>query len=277
MLIAGHYYTLTVNRISEHGLYLSDGEGNEVLLPNRFVSIGNKVGDTLEVFVYHDSEDRLVATTERPLATVGEAAYLEAVDKTVHGAFLDWGIPAKHLFLPNRNQQGRIEIGKSYVVFLYTDNITGRVVASTYLKGFVDNVDLNVQPQQEVDILVAAESPIGFRVVVNNRHWGMIYSNQIFRPVHVGDRMKAFVTRITDDHRIDLSLQKQGFDEVKESADRLLELLRESGGALPLGDDSDPAAIYDLTGMSKKTFKRSAGRLLKQGAVTLGKEKITLK
>ena len=144
----------------------------------------------------------------------------------MHGAFLDWGIPAKHLFLPNRNQQGRIEIGKKYVVYVYSDNITGRAVATTYLKSFVDNAEPSVAPRDETDILVALESPIGFRVVVNDRHWGMIYRNQIFRPVHVGDRMKAYVTRITEDNRIDLSLQKQGYDEVKESAERLLELLR---------------------------------------------------
>lgn len=126
MLTAGHYHTLTVRRISDHGLYLGNEEGDEVLLPNRFVSLSDRIGDRKEVFVYHDSEDRLVATTERPLATVGQAAFLEAVDKTVHGAFLDWGIPAKHLFLPNRNQQGRIEIGKKYVVYVYSDNITGR-------------------------------------------------------------------------------------------------------------------------------------------------------
>ena len=268
MLTAGHYHTLTVRRISDHGLYLGNEEGDEVLLPNRFVSLSDRIGDRKEVFVYHDSEDRLVATTERPL---------EAVDKTVHGAFLDWGIPAKHLFLPNRNQQGRIEIGKKYVVYVYSDNITGRAVATTYLKSFVDNAEPSVAPRDETDILVALESPIGFRVVVNDRHWGMIYRNQIFRPVHVGDRMKAYVTRITEDNRIDLSLQKQGYDEVKESAERLLELLRKAGGTLPLGDDSAPDAIHKHTGMSKKTFKRSAGRLFKQGIVILEKERITLK
>ena len=213
MLTAGHYHTLTVRRISDHGLYLGNEEGDEVLLPNRFVSLSDRIGDRKEVFVYHDSEDRLVATTERPLATVGQAAFLEAVDKTVHGAFFDWGIPAKHLFLPNRNQQGRIEIGKKYVVYVYSDNITGRAVATTYLKSFVDNAEPSVAPRDETDILVALESPIGFRVVVNDRHWGMIYRNQIFRPVHVGDRMKAYVTRITEDNRIDLSLQKQGYDD----------------------------------------------------------------
>ena len=277
MLKAGRIQTLTVSRVSEYGLYLADEEQNEVLLPNRYTSLTDKVGDRKEVFLYHDSEDRLVATTETPLLREGEAGYLRVVDKTAHGAFLDWGLHGKDLFLPNRNQQGGILAGHSYIVYLYEDNITGRCVATTKLKSFINNDLITVKPREEVSLLVASESEIGFRVIVNNRHWGMIYRNQIFRPVHVGDRMKAYVTRITEDNRIDLSLQKQGYDEVKESAERLLELLRKAGGTLPLGDDSAPDAIHKHTGMSKKTFKRSAGRLFKQGIVILEKERITLK
>ncbi|WP_297449928.1 S1-like domain-containing RNA-binding protein [uncultured Alistipes sp.] len=269
MPTAGHYHTLRVNRISDHGLYLADEQGEEVLLPNRYVSMNDKPGDMLEVFVYHDSENRPVATTERPLAAAGQAAFLEVVDKTIHGAFLDWGLPAKHLFLPNRNQQTRMEIGRRYVVFLYTDNLTGRVVASTFLKGFVRNDEITVAPGQQVDILVAQENPLGFRVIVDNRHWGMIYRNQIFHPVAVGDRMQAFVVRITDDRRIDLSLQRQGYDEIREAAERLLGLLSEHGGTLPLCDDSDPETVRSMTRMSKKTFKRSVGYLLKQGRIVM--------
>ena len=277
MLKAGRTQTLTVNRISDYGLYLIDDEQNEVLLPNRYVSLANKVGDTLEVFVYHDSEDRLVATTETPKLREGEAGFLRVVDKNLHGAFLDWGLAGKDLFLPNRNQQGGVLAGRNCLVYLYVDSVTGRCVATMKFKSYVNNDVITVKPREEVSLLVASESPIGYRVIVNNRHWGMIYRNQIFRPVHVGDRMKAYVTRITEDNRIDLSLQKQGYDEVKESAERLLELLRKAGGTLPLGDDSAPDAIHKHTGMSKKTFKRSAGRLFKQGIVILEKERITLK
>ena len=142
MLTAGLYYTLRVNRISDFGLYLADEEGNEVLLPNRYVSMDNKVDDLIDVFVYCDSEDRLVATTDRPMATVGEATYLRVVDKTIHGAFLDWGLKAKDLFLPNRNMQGRVEAGKSYIVYLYNDNVTGRVVASMLMNSFINNRDM---------------------------------------------------------------------------------------------------------------------------------------
>ena len=235
MLKAGRTQTLTVNRISDYGLYLIDDEQNEVLLPNRYVSLANKVGDTLEVFVYHDSEDRLVATTETPKLREGEAGFLRVVDKNLHGAFLDWGLAGKDMFLPNRNQQGGILIGHSYVVYLY-----------------------------------------GYRVIVNNRHWGMIYRNQLFRRIGVGDRLKGYVTRITEDNRIDVSLQQQGVAEVRHSAETLLSMIRENGGSLPLNDDSDPAEIAARTQMSKKVFKRSLGMLLKRGAVEITQNGVKL-
>ena len=161
MLRAGHVQQLTVSRISDHGLFLADEEQQEVLLPNRYVSLADKVGDTKEVFVYHDSEDRLVATTETPLLKAGEAGYLKVVDKTDHGAFLDWGLYGKDLFLPNRNQQGGVLPGRSYIVYLYEDNITGRCVATMKLKGFISNEVITVAPRQSVDLLGASERPIG--------------------------------------------------------------------------------------------------------------------
>lgn len=275
MLVAGHYYTLKVNRISDFGLYLCDEQGNEVLLPNRYVSLDNKVDDLLEVFVYHDSEDRIVATTEKPLATVGEVAFLKVVDKTEHGAFLDWGLPAKDLFLPKRNAQANLDLHRRCVVYLYTDNITGRVVASNQLKSFINNVELTVHPREEVDIIIASESPIGYRVVINNQHWGMLYRNQLFRPVAIGERMKAYVTRITEDLRVDVSIQQQGYDEVKRSADRIVELIEEHGGTLPLSDNSTPEEVYALTQMSKKVFKRCVGYLMKQGRISMDVQSIT--
>lgn len=269
MLKAGSNQTLVVTRLSEYGLYLADEEQNEVLLPNRYVSLADKVGDSKTVFLYHDSEDRLVATTETPLLRVGEAGYLRVVDKTEHGAFLDWGLHGKDLFLPNRNQQGGILVGRSYIVYLYEDSITGRCVATTKLKSFIHNELIAVKPGEQVALLVASESEIGYRVIVNDRHWGMIYRNQIFRPVAVGDRLTGWVRRITEDNRIDVSLQQAGFAQVKDAADSLIQLLREHGGQLPLNDDSDPAEVARLTQMSKKVFKRALGRLLKSGAVAV--------
>jgi predicted RNA-binding protein (virulence factor B family) len=270
----GHIQTLKVNRISDYGLYLVDDEGQEVLLPNRYVSLTNAIGDEIEVFVYHDSEDRLVATTDRPLITEGRAAYLKVVDKNIHGAFLDWGLKGKDLFLPNRNQQGGVLAGRSYIVWLYVDNITGRCVATMKLKPFIDNDIITVKPRQKVDILIASESPIGYRAIIDSRHWGMVYKNQIFQKVQIGDRFEGFVRRITDDNRIDLSLRQEGYDGVATSADDLLAILRDNGGVLPVGDDSSPEQVHAATQMSKKVFKRAVGMLLKRGVITADKFEI---
>ena len=276
MLRAGRIQKLTVSRISDYGLYLADEEQNEVLLPNRYISLTDKPGDEKEVFLYPDSEDRLVATTETPLLRVGEAGYLRVVDKTAHGAFLDWGLYGKDLFLPNRNQQGGIIAGRSYIVYLYEDSVTGRCVATCKLKSFINNDIITVAPRQEVDLLVASESPIGYRVIINNRHWGMLYRNQLFRPIAVGDRTKGYVRKLTEDNRIDVSLQQEGFAQVKDSAEVLLQLVRDNGGFLPLNDDSAPEEVNRLTQTSKKVFKRSLGMLLKRGAVTVDEQGIKI-
>ena len=273
----GEIQRLKVSRISDFGLYLADEEGVEVLLPNRFTRLDMKEGDEVEVFVYHDSEDRLVASTEQPLIKVGEVAALKVVDKSIHGAFLDWGLSGKHLFLPNRNQQGGVIAGQKTVVYMYIDERTGRCVATNKIKPFIYNeYPLTVKVGDEVSALVAFETPIGYRVVINNRHWGMIYRNQLFRRVEIGDRMKAFVTRITEDNRIDVSLQQQGYRQVQDSAAQLRELLTANGGFLPLNDSSDPQEVARMTQMSKKVFKRSVGMLLKSGEVEMTDEGIKL-
>lgn len=273
----GQIQTLKVNRISDYGLYLADEEGQEVLLPNRFVSLTNAVGDEIEVFVYHDSEDRLVATTDRPLITEGRVACLKVVDKNIHGAFLDWGVSGKDLFLPNRNQQGGVLPGRSYIVWLYVDNITGRCVATMKLKPYIDNDIITVKPRQKVEALVASESPIGYRVIIDSRHWGMIYKNQIFQRISVGDCVEAYVRRITEDNRIDLSLRREGYDGVAASAESLYDLLKAQGGVLEVGDDSTPDEIHAATQMSKKVFKRAVGILLKRGDIVAEKYQIRLK
>jgi len=276
MLTPGQYYTLTVSRNTDFGQFLIDDDGDEILLPNRYVTDHIQPGDPIEVFVYTDSEDRPVATTEKPFLLAGQAAYLEAVDKTIHGAFFRWGVP-KDLFVPIRNQVTRIDIGKKYVVYMYVDQISNRLTGTTKLNAFLRNEEITVNPGDEVDILIALKNPFGYRVVVNNKHWGMIYTNQIFTPVEIGDRRKAYVTRITEDNRIDLTLQKQGFEEVKDSAGKLLELLEAGGGMLPVADKSGPEEVYRLTQMSKKVFKRAAGTLLKQGLIEMDEKRTILK
>ena len=264
----GEIQKLTVSRISDFGLYLTDGGEGEVLLPNRFAKLDMKEGDEVEVFVYHDSEDRLVASTETPYITVGKVAALKVVDKSVHGAFLDWGLSGKHLFLPNRNQQGAVVAGQLTVVYMYVDDRTGRCVATNKIKPFIYNEEpLTVRVGDEVDVLVASEMPIGYRVVINNRHWAMIYKNQLFRPIHIGDRCRGWVRKITEDMRIDVSLQQQGLAEVETSVVKLEEMLAKGSGRLGLNDKSDPKDVSRLTGMSKKVFKRALGMLLSKQKV----------
>lgn len=269
-MLAGTRHILTVSRVADHGLYLVDTDETEILLPNRYVSIENKVGDALDVFVYHDSEDRLIATTEQPLAMVGQVVHLKAVDKTPHGAFLDWGVTAKDLFLPNRNMIGYVEPGQHYIVYVYRDSITGRTVASMALRGFLSNAELALKRGQEVSLIVTQRMEQGWRVVIDNRHWGMIYDNQIFgAPVAVGARLKGFVRRIGEDNRVDVSLQQEGYDEVRAAAERLMGLLRAAGGELPLHDGSAPDEVARATGMSKKVFKRTVGYLMKRGDIRM--------
>lgn len=264
----GQIQTLKVSRISDFGLYLIDDEGVEVLLPNRFTRLDMKEGDEVEVFVYHDSEDRLVASTEQPLIKVGEVAALKVVDKSIHGAFLEWGLSGKHLFLPNRNQQGSVIAGQKTVVYMYVDERTGRCVATNKIKPFIYNEEpLTVKVGDEVEVLVAFETPIGYRVVINNRHWAMIYKNQLFRPIRVGDKTRGWVRKITEDMRIDVSLQQTGLAEVETSVVKLEQMLKEHGGVLGVNDRSEPQDVARLTGMSKKVFKRALGMLLKQGKV----------
>ena len=274
----GEIQTLKVGRISDYGVYLTDEEQNEVLLPNRFTRLDMKEGDEVRVFVYHDSEDRLVASTENPLIVAGQVAALKVVDKSIHGAFLDWGLSGKHLFLPNRNQQGAVVAGQLTVVYMYIDERTGRCVATNKIKPFITNEDpLTVSVGDEVDILIAFETPIGYRAVIDNRHWGMLYKNQLFRPVRVGDKYRGWVRKITEDMRIDLSLQQTGLAEVETSVVRLETLLKEHGGVLGVNDKSDPQEVARLTSMSKKVFKRALGMLLKQERVEQTESGIRLK
>lgn len=274
----GEIQTLKVGRISDYGVYLTDEEQNEVLLPNRFTRLDMKEGDEVRVFVYHDSEDRLVASTENPHIVAGQVAALKVVDKSIHGAFLDWGLSGKHLFLPNRNQQGAVVAGQLTVVYMYIDERTGRCVATNKIKPFITNEDpLTVSVGDEVDILIAFETPIGYRAVIDNRHWGMLYKNQLFRPVRVGDKYRGWVRKITGDMRIDLSLQQTGLAEVETSVVRLEALLKEHGGVLGVNDKSDPQEVARVTSMSKKVFKRALGMLLKQERVEQTENGIRLK
>lgn len=272
----GYIQKLHVNRFTPNGAYLVDEQQEEVLLPNRYITDKTHEGEEINVFVYYDSEDRLVASTDVPFAIAGEVAYMEVIDKNSTGVFLDWGLP-KDLLLPNSNQQFRVEVGDWCVVMVYVDDVSGGIVATTKLNKHISNMELELSVGAKVEIVVYEAHSLGFRVIVNNTHWGMIYENQIFQEIQIGDILKAFVTKVTEDNRLDLSLQAVGVKQIKNASQVILELLEQGGGELSLGDKSTPEEIYEVTKLSKKMFKRGIGGLLRQEEIIIEPTKIKRK
>ena len=269
MIKLGKYNELEIVRQVDFGVYLSDGEGVEILMPKRYVPANAKVGDKVRSFVYQDSEARLIATTEQPYAQVGEFASLQVQSVNQVGAFADWGT-SKELLIPHREQAKEMEEGHRYIVHIYIDDKSGRIVGSAKLDKFLDNVPATYERNQEVDVLVWKPTPLGYKVIIENTHTGMIYSNQIFQPVHVGQHLRAWVKEVREDEKIDLMLQPMGFRHVIDSAEaQVLRALHLRGGFLTLTDKSDPAEIAEVLQMSKKNFKKAVGALYKQQRITL--------
>ena len=269
MIEAGHYYKLRVVKQVDFGLYL-DAEGEEVLLPKRFVPRGAREDDELEVFVYHDNEQRLIATTQRPVATVGEIALMKAVSVTQPGAFLEWGI-MKDVFLPLSQQASRIHEGKSYLVRLYIDQQTGRVTASEKLDRYLSNEELSVQEGDEVDLVVWQQTDIGYKVIINSKHTGVLHFGDVFRDLEYGERLKGYVKTVREENKIDIGIGEKGYKRVLSETDKILQLLAENDGYLPYSDKSSPEDIYSMFGISKKTFKMAVGALYKERKIELTK------
>jgi len=262
MVKVGVYNQLVVQRITGVGAFLEDGKDG-LLLPKRFVPPRTKPGDTLEVFVYHDSEDRLIATTQRPFAIVGEIALLRAVSVTNQGAFLDWGL-MKDLFVPRSKQLSGMREGADYLVKIYIDEQTGRVAATEKIEFELSNEPLTVKEKELVQLVVYRRTDIGYVVIINNRHTGVLHHNEIYRSIQVGDRFEGFIKHIRPDNKIDVAAGKPGYERVEDESEKILRLLRENNGYLPYFDKSSPEEIYDFFGMSKKTFKMVTGNLYKQ-------------
>ncbi len=269
MIQLGKYNELEVAREVEFGIYVTDGEGVEMLMPAKYVPAGTQVGDKLRCFVYQDSEARLIATTERPYAQVGEIASLEIKAVNEVGAFADWGT-SKELLIPHREQPKEMEAGRRYLIYIYVDEVSGRIVGTARLDKYLDNVPAPFEPNEEVEILVWKPTPLGYKVIINQSHTGLIYKNQIFQPIHLGERLRAWVKEVRDDEKIDLSLQPMGYRRVIDSAEAVvLRALHLHGGFLPLTDKSDPEQIAAELQMSKKNFKKAVGALYKQQRITL--------
>ena len=275
MLNIGNYNKLRVVKILSFGAYLDGGDGKEILLPTRYVPENLKVDDELEVFIYHDNEGRLIATTVHPKAVVGEFAFMKVKSVNTTGAFLDWGI-MKDLLVPYREQRATMRENRWYLVYVRIDHLTGRIMASEKVEKFLNNVQPKYKYNDEVDLMVTEETEIGYKVIVNNLHWGMIYHNQIFQRLELGDHLKGFVKDIREDDKIDISLTPLGYQRVDGIAKVVLDALKVKGGFLPVHDKSDPDLIYSLFRCSKKAFKQSIGSLYKQHIITIEEDGIHL-
>lgn len=272
MIQVGQYNTLRVVKEVDFGLYLDGGEAGEILLPAKYVPEGTTLDDEIEVFLYHDSEDRLIATTEEPYIMVGEFAFLETKMVNRVGAFLDWGITAKDLLVPFAEQRATMREGGVYLVYAFLDDMTGRIVASSKVEKFLDNVPPQYEVNQAVEILVVQETELGYKVIVENNHWGVVYKNEVFTAIEPGDFLTGYVKKVRDDEKIDVALQPVGYAQAVGDgviAERIMEGLQQAGGFLPYGDKTDATIIARVFGCSKKNFKKAIGALYKAHRIVI--------
>ena len=281
MVKVGEFNNLKVIRAVDFGLYLDDGaEG--ILLPKRFVPKGAEIGDEVNVFLYHDGEDRLIATTQKPKGILGDIVKLRTISVTEHGAFLDNGL-MKDLFVPKSKQQQVMIPNGEYLVKIYLDEQTGRLAATEKIEPFLSNEELTVKELEVVDMIVYRRTDIGYVCIINNKHTGVLHHNEIYRNITAGDRFTGFIKKIYPEdktadlrYRIDLSAGKPGYNRVEDETEKIMRLLKENEGFLPYHDKSDPEEIYSFFGMSKKTFKMTTGNLYKQRKISFEKDGIKL-
>jgi predicted RNA-binding protein (virulence factor B family) len=270
----GDYNILKVIRKVSFGFYLDDSEEG-ILLPIRFAPSDLQIDDELKVFIYHDSDNRLIATTQIPYAIVGDIAKLKVVEVTRQGAFLDWGL-MKDLFVPVSKQLGGMRLGAEYLVKLYLDEQTGRVAATEKIDFLLSNEILSVKEKEIVSLIVYRKTDLGYAMIINNQHIGLLHSNEIYREMMIGEKLEGFVKSIRPDNKIDVVIGKPGFQKVEDETAKILRLLAENDGYLPYHDKSDPEDIYAFFGMSKKVFKMTTGMLYKQQKIVFTKTGIQL-
>lgn len=271
----GKLNTLEVVKYVDFGLYLDGQAFGEILLPKNAVPAGCKVGDKLEVFIYLDSEDRIIATTQKPYAMVGDFALLNVVSVNDTGAFLDWGL-WKDLLVPFREQKQKMEAGRSYVVYVYLDEKSNRLVASAKVENFLDIVPATFEEGEEVDLIPFAQTDLGYKAIVNKTHTGVIYGNEVFAELEKGKQVKGYIKKIRPDGKIDLTLYKLGYDKVDDISKQILEKLKTQKGFIPLMDKSPAEEINIMFGISKKTFKKAIGALYKARLISIEENGIKL-
>lgn len=267
----GKFNRLKVVKSVDFGMYLDGGEEGEILLPARYVPEACEIGDELNVFLYLDNEERLVATTLTPLVQVGEFAYLEVAWVNQYGAFLNWGL-MKDLFVPFREQKMKMQVGKKYVIHAHLDDESYRIVASAKVDRYLSKEKAPYASGQEVDVLIWQKTDLGFKAIINNEYSGLIYESEVFQPLHTGMRLKAYVKQVREDGKIDLMIQRPGMGKVEDFSKILLDYIREQGGFTSMNDKSPADEIYALFGVSKKTFKKAVGDLYKKRLIVLEKD-----
>jgi uncharacterized protein len=270
----GNYLPLKIIRITDEGAWLIAGH-DEILLPRKELASDAKEGNSIKVFVFKDGKDQLTATTKKPLALLNECAYLKIKENASIGSFLDWGIE-KDLFLPFREQKEAARIGQPILVFVHIDDDSNRIVASGRMNKFISNDKVDLKEGDEVNILICNETDLGYNVIIENKHWGLIYKNEVFRNIVKGEKCKGYIKKLRAENKIDVSLQKQGYDEVETAYELILQKLKENNGFLALTDKSAPENIYKILQMSKKTFKKSIGRLFRNKKIDLKDDGISL-
>jgi predicted RNA-binding protein (virulence factor B family) len=275
MIHIGEQNTLTILRETDNGFYLIDKEENEVLLPNAYIKEGWAIGDEVEVFVFTDSEDRLTATTVVPKIKLDDFALLKVNEVNNIGAFLDWGLP-KDLFVPFKEQKTKMREDKHYVVTMYLDYESERLVASSKIDSFLEFEDIHLTEGQEVEIIIYERTPLGFNCIINKLYKGLIYENEVFRNLNIGEHTIGYIKTVREDNKIDVSLQKVGYVAQDENQEKILNILRGDAGYIGLTDKSKPEEIYEELKMSKKAFKKAIGGLYKQKLVWLKKDGIYL-
>lgn len=275
MLEIGKFNHLKVKRATAHGAYLADDQGNEALLPVKFVHADLRLEDTIDVFIFTDSEDRITATTQTPLAQRDEFAYLQVKDVTAHGTFLNWGLE-KDLFVPFSEQLIRMKKGHYYLVYLYLDDASSRMVASSRIRRFLENENIALEKGEKVKLLVWEKSDLGVNVVINNRHLGLIFKGDLHTTLLTGDRLTGFIKNIRPDKKIDVVLHKPGYAAIEPNAQRVLLNIREKNGCLKLSDNSDPDEIKKQLQMSKKAFKKAIGILYKKRLIRIADDGLYL-
>lgn len=275
MAEVGRMNRLTVVKELNFGFYLDGGEHGEILLPIRYAPEGLRPDDQLDVFIYFDSEDRIIATTEVPYGMVGDFALLEVVSVNAIGAFLDWGL-SKDLLVPFREQKQTMKEGRYYIVRIYFDKNSNRIVASAKIDSFLDNLPPDYEEGQQVNLMICNETELGYKAIINNLHWGMLYKNEVFQSLERGQKVKGFIKKVREDEKIDLSLVKPGYAKVDDIAEKILDYLRNNHGFMALTDKTSPDIIYSVLGISKKAFKMTIGGLYKKGMVIIEDEGIRL-